>query len=154
MIRTIYRGRDIKILKSRTPGHVKTHVGGHVLNHAVPISEIAALDALRVIIDRIDANGPGGNPYETLPHWYAPGTFDTNSFGHAIAPGGACCCDLCLSSPERNIPRAEVGSCQHCHLTEHDHGRQYTDLVGWHPWIAPTPEQTKGRMIARRAVQR
>lgn len=152
MIRTTYKGRDIKILKSRTPNHVKTHVGGHVINHADPVSEVVALDTLRLIIDRIDAKGVGNNPSYAAPHWYEPGTFDTNLYGHPIAPGGACCCDLCLAWPHKNVPRAEVGSCRHCHLTEAVHGRQYTDLVGWHQWTAPTPEQTKGRMLARRAA--
>jgi len=152
VIRTTYRGRDIKILKSRTPGHVKTFVGGQVINHADPGTDLQALDVLRLIIDRIDANGVGNNPTYTRPYWYAPGTFDLNGNGHAIAPGGACTCNTCLADPARNVPRAEVGSCQHCHLTEGDHGRQYTDLAGWHPWTAPTPEQTKGRMRARAAA--
>ena len=154
MIRTTYEGREIKILKSRTPHCVKTFVGGQVINHADPLGEVAALDCLRLIIDRIDQRGPGNNPHETAPHWYAPGTFDTNGNGHAIAPGGACTCNTCLHSPEKNVTRAEVGSCQHCHLTERDHGRQYTDLAGWHPWTAPTPEQTKGRMRAKQASKR
>lgn len=152
MIRTTYKGREIKILKSRTPHHVKTFVGGQVINHADPVSEVVALDALRLIIDRIDAKGIGNNPTHVLPHWYEPGTFDTNHYGHAIPPGGACCCDLCLMWPAKNISRAEVGSCRHCHLTEQAHGRQHTDLAGWHPWTAPTSEQIKGRMLARRAA--
>lgn len=152
MIRTTYNGRDIKILKSRTPHCVKTHIGGKVINHAWQGNEVQALDWFRRIIDRIDANGVGNNPTYALPHWYAPGTFDTNHAGHPIPPGGYCTCNACLLAPEKNTPRAEVGSCQHCHLTERDHGRQYTELAGWHPWTAPTPEQTKGRMLARRAT--
>lgn len=155
MIRTTYRGREIKILKSRTPHCVKTHIGGHIISRAWQGNEIQALDWFRRYIDRIDANGgPGHNPYETGPHWYAPGTFDTNQAGHAIAPGGACTCNACLHCPEKNIPRAQVGSCQHCHLTQDIHGRQHTDLAGWHPWTAPTPEQTKGRMRARHASKK
>ncbi|MFI0900518.1 hypothetical protein [Streptomyces sp. NPDC020983] len=152
MIKTTYRGRELKILKSATLGCVKTFIGGKVISHADPVNEVIALDALRLIIDRIDVNGVGNNPTYALPYWYAPGTFDTNHAGHAIAPGGACVCNTCLSCPEKNVPRAVVGSCQHCHLTEHLHGRQYTDLAGWHQWTAPTPEQTKGRMLARRAA--
>lgn len=152
MIRTTYKGREIKILKSRTPGCVKTHVGGHVINHGDPVSEVVALDALRLIIDRIDARGPGNNPYETLPHWYAPGSFDVNARGHVITPGGACACNTCLESPEKNVPCTDPTVCQHCPIPQAGHARQYTDLVGWHPWTAPTPEQIKGRMRARRKV--
>lgn len=152
MIRTVYKGREVKILKSSTPQCVKTFIGGHVLNHADPVSEFVALDALRLVIDRIDTNGPGNNPTYALPHWYEPGTFDTNHNGHPIAPGGACTCNTCLQTPEKNVTRARVDSCQHCHLAEREHGRQYTELVGWHQWTAPTPEQTKGRMQARRRV--
>src|SRR3954471_23878134 len=151
MIRTTYKGRDIKVLKSTTPHCVKTFIGGHILSHAWQGTELQAADWFRQIIDRIDVNGPGGNPYETSPHWYAPGTFDTNQHGHVIAPGGACTCNTCLTFPEKNVPRAEVNSCRHCHLTERDHARQFTDLAGWHTWTAPTPEQTKGRMRARHA---
>lgn len=109
MIRTKYKGREVKILKSTTTGHVKMLVGGTVISHAWQGDEIQALDWFRREIDRIDQRGPGGNPYETGPHWYAPGTFDVNGFGHAIAPGGACCCDLCLTWPAENVPRAEAG---------------------------------------------
>lgn len=154
MIRTTYKGRDIKILKSTTPYCVKTFIGSHVISHAWQGDEIQALDWFRQAVDRIDQRGPGNNPYETLPHWYAPGTFDMNRRGHVIAPGGACACNTCLASPEKNVPRAEVDSCQHCHLAERDHARQYTELAGWHQWTAPTPEQTKGRMRARRATTR
>lgn len=109
MIRTPYRGREVKILKSTTPGHVKMLVGGTVISHAWQGDEIQALDWVRREIDRIDANGVGNNPREPYPHWYAPGTFATNGFGHAIAFGGACCCDLCLTWPDKNVPRAEAG---------------------------------------------
>lgn len=154
MIRTTYKGREIKILKSTKAHHVKTHIGGQVISHAWQGTEVQALDWFRQIIDRIDANGPGNNPHETGTHWYAPGTFDTNHAGHAITPGGYCTCNTCLACPEKNISRAEVGSCQHCHLTEHKHGRQHTQVAGWHPWTAPTTEQTKGRMRARRGATR
>jgi hypothetical protein len=154
MIRTTYKGRDIKILKSSTPGCVKTHIGGTIISHGFQGTDANAFDWFRAMIDRIDRSGPGSNSHETGAHWYASGTFDTNAFGHVIAPGGACCCNTCLASPERNVSRAEAGSCQHCHLTDRDHGRQYTDLIGWHQWTAPTPEQTKGRMRARRNAEK
>lgn len=153
MVRTTYKGREIKILKSTTPDCVKTFIGGKVISHAFQGDDVQALDWFRRAIDRIDQQGVGNNPYEPLPHWYAPGTFDTNHAGHAIAPGGACTCDLCLSRPAKNVSRAVVGSCQHCHLTERGHGRQHTDLAGWHQWTAPTPGQTKGRMLARRSKE-
>lgn len=151
MIRTTYKGREIKILKSATPGHVKTFIASHVISHAYQGDEIQALDWFRRAIDRIDINGPGGNPYEPLPHWYAPGTFDVNGRGHVITPGGACTCNTCLESPEKNVPCTDPTACQHCRIPQATHARQHTELVGWHQWTAPTPEQTKGRMLARRA---
>ncbi|WNI19205.1 hypothetical protein [Actinacidiphila sp. ITFR-21] len=153
MIRTTYKGRDIKILKSTTSNCVKTFVGGHVISHAWQGDEIQALDWFRREIDRIDAKGPGSNPQETLPHWYAPGTFDLNGRGHVIAPGGACTCNTCLASPEKNVPCTDTTACQHCPIPQATHARQFTELVGWHPWVAPTPEQIKGRMQARRAAR-
>uniref|UniRef100_UPI0030E2F567 hypothetical protein n=1 Tax=Streptomyces tubercidicus TaxID=47759 RepID=UPI0030E2F567 len=105
MIRTTYKGRDIKILKGRQPGHVRTFIGGQPVSHGWPGTEVQALDWFRQIIDKIDARGPGNNPSETSPRWYAPGTYTLNKFGHVIAKnGGACCCDLCLMTPEKNIP--------------------------------------------------
>lgn len=151
MIRTTYKGREIKILKSTTPHCVKTLVGGHVISHAFQGDEIQALDWFRRAIDGIDAKGPGDNPRETLPHWYAPGTFDVNARGHVIAPGGACICNTCLETPEKNVPCTDPTACQHCPIPQATHARQFTDLVGWHPWAPPTTEQTKGRMRARRA---
>ena len=152
MIRTTYKGRQIKILKSSTPNCVKTSIGDQTISHAWQGTDVQALDWFRQIIDRIDQRGPGNNPTYAQPHWYEPGTFDTNHAGHAIAPGGACTCNTCLQQPEKNVSRAQVGSCQHCHLTEREHGRQYTELAGWHQWTAPTATQTKGRMRARKAA--
>nr|WSX25539.1 hypothetical protein OG690_38295 [Streptomyces tubercidicus] len=105
MIRTTYKGRDIKILKGRQPGHVRTFIGGQIISHAWQGTEVQALDWFRQVIDKIDTNGPGNNPHETSPRWYEPGTYTLNKFGHVIAKnGGACCCDLYLMTPEKNIP--------------------------------------------------
>ncbi|MBT2508822.1 hypothetical protein J7I98_23630 [Streptomyces sp. ISL-98] len=149
MIRTTYRGRELKVTKSRTPGCVKTHVNGHVINHGDPVSEACAFDTLRRIIDKLDTNGgPGHNPRETSPFWYEPGTYDVNGYGHATAPGGVCPCPLCEAQPDRNQP-ADPDACRYCRLAERPHARQHTDGVGWHAWTAPTIEQTRGRMRAR-----
>lgn len=110
MIRTTYKGRDIKILKARRPGCVRTFVGGRPINHEWPGSEVEALDNLRLIIDRIDtAGGPGHNAAYWTPNWYAPGTYALNGYGHAIPlNGGGCPCDLCLMHPAKNVPAGEA----------------------------------------------
>ena len=106
MIRTSYRGRDIKILAARRSGQYRVQINGHQIHNGFEtVGEIYALDWLRGLIDRIDQRGPGNNPYETAEFWYEPGTYRLNKRGHAIALNGTgCCCDLCLTYPENNIP--------------------------------------------------
>ncbi len=106
MIRTTYKGRELKILKARTPGQVRQFVGGQIVHHGFAGTEIQALDNLRLIIDRIDdKGGPGHDPHLPYPHWYAPGTYALNGYGHAIPKsGGGCPCDLCLMNPAKNVP--------------------------------------------------
>ncbi|WP_431980061.1 hypothetical protein [Streptomyces qinglanensis] len=41
--------------------------------------------------------------------------------------------------------------CQHCGVEQRSHARRWTEAAGWHPWTAPTQEQMKARMRARRA---
>lgn len=69
MIRETYQGRELKILKSSTPGHVKQVVGGRIVNNRWQGSEQQAIENLRDIIDRLDDNGPGHIIYEA-PHWW------------------------------------------------------------------------------------
>lgn len=108
MIHTTYKGRELKILASRRPGRVRQIVGGQIVNHGWDGTEVEALDNLRIIIDRLDAKGPGHNPYDTSPHWYAPGTYRLNGYGHVIPlDGGGCPCDLCLTWPTKNVPVEE-----------------------------------------------
>jgi hypothetical protein len=108
VIRTTYKGREIKVLATRKSGFVRTLVNGHPVNHGFAGTDLHAADVLRLIIDRIDANGPGNNPTYTSPFWYEPGTYGLNGFGHVIAmDGGGCLCDLCLMCPAQNVP-AEV----------------------------------------------
>jgi hypothetical protein len=110
MIRTTYKGRELKILKARQPNRVRQFVGGHIVSHGWEGTEAQALDHLRLIIDRLDAKGVGNDPHCTSPHWYEPGTYMLNHFGHVIAKdGGSCLCDLCLMWPAKNVP-AEMAS--------------------------------------------
>lgn len=45
-----------------------------------------------------------------------------------------------------------VNGCQHCGVPDREpHGQRWTEAAGWHGWTAPTQEQIKARMIARRA---
>jgi hypothetical protein len=43
-----------------------------------------------------------------------------------------------------------TNGCRWCGIDQRGHGRQWTDEAGWHPWTAPTQEQAKARMQARR----
>lgn len=110
MIRTTYKGRELKILAARNRGHVRTFVGGQIISHGFAGTDIDALDNLRTIIDRIDAKGgPGHSPYQTSPHWYEPGTYQLNRFGHVVPlDGGGCPCDLCLMWPAKNVPMEQA----------------------------------------------
>lgn len=70
------------------------------------------------------------------------------STGQTAKPGD------CLAHRDgtiRVIP-ADVGpnACRHCGDDEYHHGRQWHREVGFHRWIAPTQEQIKDRMFARR----
>jgi len=73
MIRTTYRGRELKILKARKPGHVRQSVGGQVTNHEWSGTEQEALDNLKLIIDCLDEKEPRNAIYEA-PHWWPPAT--------------------------------------------------------------------------------
>lgn len=73
MIRTTYKGRQLKILKARTAGHVRQLVGGQIVNHGWPGTEEQALNNLKLIIDKLDEHGPRC-PADEYPHWWPPAT--------------------------------------------------------------------------------
>lgn len=154
MIRTTYKGRAIKILKSRTPGTVRTFIGGRPVSHAWQGDEIQAIDWFRQVIDRIDQRGIGNSPYDTHLHWYAPGTFDVNGHGHPVAPGGVCACDTCLADPARNVPCTDLDACGRCSVPQDTHGRHRTPMIDPHPWAEPSIDQSRGRTAARQAGKR
>lgn len=113
MIRTTYKGRELKVLKARgsRPNTFRMFVNGKIVHHEWDGGEANALDWFRLIIDRIDAKGPGNNPAYVYPTWYAPGTYALNRGGHVVAPGdGKCICDQCLMFPERNLPALKDAS--------------------------------------------
>ncbi|MEU0098241.1 hypothetical protein [Streptomyces sp. NPDC006267] len=41
--------------------------------------------------------------------------------------------------------------CQHCGVVEREHMQRWKPPAGWHKWTAPTQDQIKARMRARRA---
>ncbi|PBC69670.1 hypothetical protein BX265_7008 [Streptomyces sp. TLI_235] len=43
--------------------------------------------------------------------------------------------------------------CRWCGIAERVHARQWVEGAGWHAWAAPTAEQRKARMKARRAAR-
>ena len=62
---------------------------------------------------------------------------------------------MVLTLPNGDTMPALTGApsgCQHCGLTEREHGRQWTAADGWHAWQTPTAAQVKLRMRARRMV--
>jgi hypothetical protein len=51
------------------------------------------------------------------------------------------------------VPLPEPGACRWCRTEKYDHCQRWMPEVGWHQWTAPTDEQRKERMLARRAVR-
>lgn len=43
--------------------------------------------------------------------------------------------------------------CRWCGIDERAHARQWVEDAGWHAWAAPTGEQRKARMRARRGAR-
>lgn len=41
--------------------------------------------------------------------------------------------------------------CRHCGIDQREHARRWKPPAGWHQWTAPTQQQIKDRMLARRA---
>ena len=48
---------------------------------------------------------------------------------------------------------AEPSACQHCGIPRRQHYQHWTKAAGWHQWVAPSQEQIKARMLARRAAR-
>ncbi|MEU9703026.1 hypothetical protein [Streptomyces sp. NPDC047981] len=48
---------------------------------------------------------------------------------------------------------ASPNGCRWCGIDQRTHARQYTEQAGWHAYQAPTQEQVKTRMRARRTPQ-
>ncbi|MCM1964893.1 hypothetical protein [Streptomyces sp. G1] len=57
--------------------------------------------------------------------------------------------DRPASGPDPLTP----SSCRWCSIPAGRHYQQWTAAAGWHPWTAPTREQIKERMRARRAAR-
>lgn len=45
---------------------------------------------------------------------------------------------------------AEPNGCQHCGIARRAHFQHWRPAVGWHTWTAPSQQQIKERMRARR----
>lgn len=45
----------------------------------------------------------------------------------------------------------DVNGCAHCGTSERAHCSRYKESVGYHTYVAPTDEQRKARLLARRA---
>lgn len=165
MIRTTYRGRPIKVLKSRTPNCVKLVINDRIISHGWQGDDAQALDWFRRIIDKIEANGGAGmvamlipNQY-TEPHWYEPGTIDVNPKGHATKPGGVCMCARCttgevnvIGDQPRFAPLAP-DACRYCHQSPAGHRHDVNPLTP-HRYTEPTPAQLSGRQAALREAAR
>ncbi|MES9522447.1 hypothetical protein [Streptomyces capoamus] len=153
MIRTIYKGRQIKVLAVRgRPNHRKLVINGYTIQHGWQGDDTQALDWFRLVIDRIDELVPGTEPTIRAgymdAHWYEPGTIDVNPKGHATAPGSVCLCILCViddpaGSKARYAPLAP-DACRDCHQLRDGH--QYNaSLFNPHHYIDPTPAQKAAR---------
>lgn len=162
MIRTTYKGRPVKVLKSRTPGCVKLVINGRAIHDGWQGNDAQALDWFRQIIDRIESNGGAGmvamlipGQY-TEPHWYELGTIDINPAGHATRPGGICACPRCVIADPcgdkgRYAP-LHPDACRNCHQFSRDHRHDVNPLRP-HSYTAPTEQQRAGRQAAFDACQ-
>ncbi|MFF7142264.1 hypothetical protein ACFZB5_13580 [Streptomyces nodosus] len=158
MIRTTYRGRNIKVLAARgKPGHVNLVINGRTIHHAWQGDDAQALDWFRLIIDKIENSGGAGmvamlipGQY-TEPHWYEPGTIDINPAGHATRPGSTCMCSQCViddpcGSKGRHAP-LPVDACRYCHQLRDGHQHDI-HFLNPHPYTEPTATQQAGRQAA------
>jgi hypothetical protein len=150
MIRTTYRGREIKILAARgKPHHRKMVINGQIINHAWQGDDAQALAWFKQIIDQMDVTGPGHSAhlYYTAPHWWAPGTFDVNPNGCATQPGGFCLCTRCtigdVGGGKARFSPLHPDACQHCHQPADGHDDNVH--LKWHRYTEPTEQQRAGR---------
>jgi hypothetical protein len=154
MIRTTYRGREIKILTVRgMPHQCKLVINGRTINNGWPGTHEQGIEHLQQVIDQLDqAGGPGTSaerhPWATSSHWWEPGTFDVNPAGHATAPGGFCLCTQCViaevgGGKARYTP-LHPNACRHCHQGPNSHRNDF-DLMSPHRYTAPTDAQRAGR---------
>ena len=74
------------------------------------------------------------------------------STGQTAAPGD------CLALRDGTIHVIHAGvptdGCRHCGLPAREHMQRWEPGPGWHKWAAPTQEQIKDRMLARRAQRK
>lgn len=153
MIRTTYRGREIKVLAARCkPNHRKMVINGHTISHGWQGDDVQAITWFKQVIDRLDAAGPGNStsqpPYER--HWWEPGTFDVNPNGHVTRPGGVCVCTRCViddpaGSKARYAP-LPMNACRYCHQLEDGHDDDV--FLERHRYTEPTAQQQAGRQAA------
>jgi hypothetical protein len=52
------------------------------------------------------------------------------------------------ASPDEAI--TPPNGCRWCGIGQYEHAQRWMPEVGWHAWAAPTDEQRKARMKARR----
>jgi hypothetical protein len=151
LIRTTYRGRAIKILAARRmPGHVRTSINGQTISNAWQGTEQQAVDWFRRVIDKIDAAGGPGNAHilagtYTSPHWWEPGTFDVNPYGHVTRPGSVCGCCRCSTVDKSWHAPLQPDACRYCHLGPDNHRPSALLPYGPHPYTEPTDVQRAGR---------
>ena len=74
------------------------------------------------------------------------------STGQTAAPGD------CLALRDGTIHVIHAGvptdGCRHCGLPAREHMQRWEPGPGWHKWAAPTQDQIKDRMLARRAQRK
>ncbi|MFE4420426.1 hypothetical protein [Streptomyces sp. NPDC056817] len=158
MIRTTYRGREVKVLAARgKPFHRKLVINGYTIHHGWQGDDAQGLDWFRLIIDKIENSGGAGmvamlipGQY-TEPHWYEPGAIDINPAGHATQPGGVCMCSRCViddpcGGKARYAPLAP-DACRYCHQGPDGH-KHDVDFLNPHRYTEPTEVQRIGRQAA------
>lgn len=64
-----------------------------------------------------------------------------------------------LMSPETAAELADAdgsevqpNGCGACGLPQQGHAQRFAPGTGWHPWVQPSPELIKGRMLARQSA--
>ncbi|MEU0783524.1 hypothetical protein ABZ341_18360 [Streptomyces sp. NPDC006173] len=156
MIRTIYKGRPIKVLSVRgKPLQRRLIINGHAVHHGWEGTDEQGLAWFKQIIDGIESNGGAGivatsryfyGQY-TQPHWYEPGAIDINPNGHATQPGGLCLCNRCTTTDKSWFSPLPLDACRNCHQTPDSHKNDW-DLMNTHSYRKPTEKQTFGRQLS------